>query len=204
MTFRVRSRCRFRQNTLKLFCQCSNCKDVVVVTAIERLDADSIPENWTGNLCERYIQIQSIMPIQSEPVAPEDTPKPVAKEFVEGLSVLRVRAFSSAGNCFRRALEKATNHLLDELGADATDHRGMNLYSRIRALRDRSLIAPQLYDWAEIIRDLGNMGSHGDSDFSEKDAVELKNFTGIFLFYVFTMPAKVRRMRDASHPNDEE
>ena len=138
-----------------------------------------------------------------EPVAPEDTPEDVAKDFVEGLKVLPVEAYRSAGNCFRRALEKATNHLLNELGSDARKHIGKKLYDRIKVLRDNFLITPSLYDWAEIIRDFGNKGSHGEVDFAEEDAVELKNFTEIFLIHVFTMPAKVRKMRITTPPNEK-
>lgn len=203
MTLDVVAICSVSLTRNKLFCQCRNCNDVVVAT-VTVSPMKPVSLQALGNLTDSGVTIDSILPPTGEPCAPQDTPKDVAMDFVEGLRVLQVKAYSSAGNCFRRALEKATYHLLNKLDLGAGEHKDMNLYSRIKLLRDRSLIAPQLYDWAEIIRDLGNKGSHGDVDFSEKDAVELKDFTGIFLIYVFTMPARVHRMRTASPAGEKE
>lgn len=200
VTFDIISFSSVRPILDKLFCRCRNCKDVVIVTTYGT-SVRSIFQEFNGNIHEKGVQIKSSFPLQNEPSAPQDTPKDVAGHFIEGLNVLSVKAYSSAGNCFRRALEKATYHLLEELGSDAIKEKEKNLYSRIKVLRDRSLITPILYEWAEIIREFGNKGSHGDMEFSEKEAAALKNFTGVFLMHVFTMPAEVRRMRDPSSAN---
>lgn len=200
MVFDAISSCFFRRNLHKLFFQCRRCKEVVVVTA-RFAGRNPLSQGRTGDIRDYGVKIQSICPPVSEPVEPEGTPGDVAKDFVEGLKVLSAEAYPSAGNCFRRALEKATKHLINKLGSDSKEHIGKNLYDQIKVLRDNFLITPSLYDWAEIIRDFGNKGSHGDADFAEEDAVELKNFTEIFLIHVFTMPAKVRKIRTTMPPN---
>lgn len=129
---------------------------------------------------------------------PPDTPDDVGRHFTEGLEVLPVKAYNSAATCFRRTLEKATDHLLNALDYDADQRKNMSLFCRIQALHKHELITPLLYEWAHVIREVGNKGAHGETEFSENDAVELKKFTEIFLFYVFTMPASIRKIRDTS------
>ena len=151
-----------------------------------------------GNISNSGVNIQSIYPCQSEPVAPQGTPNDVAEHFVNGLKTLSAKAYPPAGNCFRTTLERATDLLLNGLGLDEKDAKEKSLYSRIKVLRKHCVITQPLYDLADIIRNLGNMGSHGDINFSAEDAVKLKDFTEIFLFHVFTMPARVREVQAAS------
>ena len=197
MTFNVISHCWFSPGIDKVFCQCRNCKDVVVITA-RIVSGGHISQDWSGNICDNGVTIKSIFPSPSKLVVPPATPDDVGDHFTEGLRVLSVKAYPSAANCFRRTLEKATDHLLDELKYDAKKRKSMSLMCRIKALRKHELITQLLYEWADIIRDVGNKGTHGDTDFSEGDAVELKKFTEMFLIHVFTMPASIREMRDGS------
>ena len=194
MTFDVVSGRWFKSNVYKLFCQCRNCNDVVVITA-RTASEKPISQDWSGNICDSGVTIRSIFPSPSKLVVPPATPDDVGDHFTEGLSVLSVKAYPSAANCFRRTLEKATDHLLDELKYDAEKRKNMSLKCRIKALRKHELITQLLYAWADIIREVGNKGTHGDTDFSEGDAVELKEFTEMFLIHVFTMPARIREMR---------
>lgn len=203
MTFNVISWTFVRPNIVKLFCQCRKCRDVAVVAAkLTPMGANT--QKWTENIDGKYVNIQSVFPPPSKPIAPPGTPGEVEVHFIEGLKVLSVDAYHSAANSFRRTLEQATIHLLGELGNDAEKHKDEDLYSRIKALQKYSLITPPLYDWAEIIRKVGNKGTHADSEFSKEDAIELKNFTEMFLVQVFTMPEKVRKMRASTSKNTEE
>ena len=167
---------------------------MVVITA-RIVSGGHISQDWIGNICDYGVKIQSIFPPPSKLVVPPATPDDVGNHFTEGLRVLSVEAYLSAANCFRRTLEKATDHLLGELMYDAEKRKNMSLKCRIEALRKHELINTSLYDWADTIRDVGNKGTHGDTDFSENDAVELKKFTEMFLIHVFTMPARIREMR---------
>ena len=190
MTFDVSESPFLCADGTKFFCQCRSCHDVVVVTGEGNDHYGSTTE----------IEVHSVFPCPSEPSPPPDTPEDVAKPFIEGLTALDVGLINSAGNSFRTALEKATSHLLDGFDASAEDPTRMQLFHRIESLRDNHLITPSLYEWAHLIRDLGNRGTHGDAEFTRGQAVELKNFTEQFLFYVFTMPARVKHIR--GDPNE--
>lgn len=191
MTFDVASSNFFCKGFTKFLCQCRHCEEVVVVTGTEG--------HWNGvdfgEVQNGKISIHSVFPQPSEPVPPPDTPDDVAKPFINGLTALSVGLIDSAGNSFRTTLEKATSHLLERLGTAGQEHAKKSLYNRIEFLKDNHLITPALYDWAHIIRDLGNKGAHSDPEFSESQATELKKFTEQFLYYVFTMPARVESIR---------
>ena len=179
-----------REEVTKYFCQCRNCREVVVITASD------IPDfNSSGNLLDCGVEIYSVFPEPSEPTAPLNTPDHVAKPFIDGLTALSVDLVGPASNSFRTALEKATYHLLKELGSGPKELTKSSLFDRIELLNKNHLITPSLYKWAHIIRDLGNAGTHGDPSLSKNKAVELRKFTEQFLFYVFTMPARVEKIR---------
>ena len=149
--------------------------------------------NSYGDILELGIEPISVSPsIKSN--APRYTPKEVETHFLDGLKILSVGVWSSAGNSFRTTLEKATDYLIENrCEASNVGHR--SLRDRIKFLKEKNMISIQIFEWAEIIRTLGNMGTHGDPEFTEKDACELKHFTEKFLEYVFTMPEEVRKTR---------
>lgn len=146
--------------------------------------------------------VMEVLPALSEPISPSGTPEDVARHFIDGLKVLSVGAFPSAGNCFRTTLEKATNHLLEGAEVDTKKSGQLTLYERIKLLRNENIIAPSIYEWAGIIRKLGNMGTHGDADFTQHEANELRHFTEQFLNYVFSMPERVVKIRSELESSD--
>ena len=190
MAFDVLCSARTRDNFTKSFCQCRNCKDVVVITRTGKLDPKS-----AGNLLALGVEILSVFPEPSEPSAPAHTPGHVAKPFIDGLIALSVDLIGPASNSFRTTLEKATSYLLKDLGSGPLGLTKSSLFDRIEFLNKNHLITPSLYEWAHVIRDLGNAGTHSDPDFSKDQANDLRNFTEQFLIYVFTIPAQVKRSR---------
>ena len=198
--FAIRSSVSLHHNVHKLFCQCRNCRDVVVVSGTFR---NEIPErDLDQNIRISGFVVMEVLPALSEPISPPGTPEDVARHFIEGLKVLSVEAFPSAGNCFRTTLEKATNHLLKGAECDTNRSGKLTLYERIESLRNKNIIAPSIYEWAGIIRKLGNMGTHGDADFTQYEANELRHFTEQFLHYVFSMPERVNKIRSELENSD--
>lgn len=164
---------------------------------------DEIPEaNRNQNIRISGFVVIEVLPALSEPISPSGTPEHVARHFIEGLKVLSVEAFPSAGNCFRTTLEKATNHLLERAEVDTKNSGKLTLYERIELLRSENLIALSIYEWAGIIRKLGNMGTHGDAGFTQHEANELRHFTEQFLHYVFSMPERVNKIRSELENSD--
>ena len=60
--------------------------------------------------------------------------------------------------------------------------KGKNLAQEIDDLASKHIITPDLKDWAQGIRDLGNFGAHPDNDgldqISQEDTKDILNFGG--------------------------
>lgn len=193
MTFDVCPSPFFRNGFVIFFCQCPRCQDVVVVTGKSNFQAHNLI-NFDGDIMELGIEPISVSP-SSKPSVPRHTPEDVERHFIDGIRILSGDVAAAAGNSFRTALEKATDHLLRKSDEDSKLTAG-SLHDRIKLLKKKNLLTPQLFDWAEIIRKWGNMGAHGDSGFTMERAHELKKFTEKFLEYVFTMPEEVKRAQE--------
>ena len=135
---------------------------------------------------ELGIEPISVSP-SSKHSAPGHTPEDVKRHFINGTKILSGDVSAAAGNSFRTALEKATDYLLRKSDEDSKLTAG-SLRDRIELLKKKDLITPQLFECAEVIRKLGNMGAHGDPKFTMERAHELKKLTEKFLEHVFTMP----------------
>ena len=79
----------------------------------------------------------------------------------------------------------------------------MNLVQRIDELNERRLITPAMKDWAHAIRLEGNDATHEeDEDFSEHQAIWMKEFTELFLIYSFTLPARIAAFNKTTKSQD--
>ena len=193
MTFDVCLPPFFRNEFVIFFCQCPRCQNVVLVTGTANFQTHNLI-NFDGDITELGIGPISVSP-SNKPNAPRHTPEDVERHFIDGIKILSVDVSAAAGNCFRTALEKATDHLLRKSDEDSKVTAG-SLHDRIKLLKKKNLITPQLIEWAEVIRSWGNMGTHGDPEFTIEQAHELKKFTEKFLEYVFTMPEEVKKARE--------
>ena len=96
---------------------------------------------------------------------------------------------------FRKVLQRTTT----SLQPDEVNFRRMTLESRINVLAERHLITPTMGELAHIIRLDGNEASHEEDDvFTQCQAVQIRDFTELFLIYAFTLPARVEAFREAA------
>jgi hypothetical protein len=66
-----------------------------------------------------------------------------------------------------------------------------NLETRIGTLNKKGLLSDGLHDMAHVIRLEGNEEVHDEPLTDEDDAKQLKDFTEVFLRYLFTLPQQV-------------
>lgn len=62
-----------------------------------------------------------------------------------------------------------------------------NLQSCIRKLYERAIIDEMLHDWANAVRLFGNDAAHTQSNFSQSDARDIKEFTFSFMEYLLDL-----------------
>jgi hypothetical protein len=88
---------------------------------------------------------------------------------------------------FRKVIDIAT------LALDPTLKSRQNLEQRIDALYEAGKLSAGLRGLAHVIRLDGNEEVHEPDLTDEAEASQLKDFTELFLTYVFTMPAAVSK-----------
>jgi hypothetical protein len=87
----------------------------------------------------------------------------------------------------RKVVDVSTQQLL---GEDSKKYG--TIKQRIDALADKNAITPDLKDWAHEIRLGGNDAAHDEDPYTEPEAVELLDFAGLYLTYVYSMPGKLK------------
>lgn len=168
---------------------CQNCHQpvVAVCTASQRqLEAIRPCIGQTDRTTQTRVQIQAIFPqptpLYSHPSLPEDLSK--AFKDVQDMAREGITPAFIIGGC-RAVLENA----LSKLGG-----AGDSLYAQIQDLRQKGLITATLEDWASIIRKTGNRALH-EMKGTPEEAVELVNFTKVFLQFTFELPAEIARLK---------
>lgn len=125
--------------------------------------------------------------------APAHSPPRIAADYTDALHNLQQQRPQPAGMMFRRVLEQAIGEIARAQGV--TLKKGRTLKARLEALSASGLLAPEMYALADQIRDDGNEAAHGDTPFDMASAEQLRDFTELFLTYVFALPAKMARVK---------
>lgn len=125
---------------------------------------------------------------------PDHLPDNVANCFREGGASYNIGAYNAAAAMFRLALDLGTKGLLpsepaEEGGPNSAQRK--RLFDRLNYLFDKRLIAPELADLADCVREDGNDGAH-DGTLGKADAEDLVDFTQQLLERVYSEPARLR------------
>jgi hypothetical protein len=125
---------------------------------------------------------------------PEHLPDNVLNCYNEGAASFNIGAYNAAASMFRLALDLATKGLLPDLSAEdggPNSAQRKRLYDRLNYLFEKRLIAPELAELADCVREDGNDGAH-DGTLGKADAEDLTDFTQQLLERVFSEPARLR------------
>lgn len=119
-------------------------------------------------------------------------PAVLVARFSEAESCLRVRAYNAAAVMCRRTMEQVCSELT------AT---GRNLYEQLADLRQRGILDPNLLEWANGLRALGNVGAHaGSEDVTAQDARDSLEFARAVIDYVFAYKRKFEEFKARRTP----
>jgi Domain of unknown function (DUF4145) len=201
------------QHWFEVFSVCRNCRRSTIflisqkeINWNEREDW-AHPERHKGSLnryfnADRFISLVDKARINS----PEHTPSNIAAVFSEGSSSVAVSNWNAAGAMFRLAINLATQPLLPSGPTPGLTHRKRrDLGPRVGWLMENGLIAQDLYDLSECIREDGNDGAH-DGTLTKEDAADLLDFTVALFERMFTEPERLRlakERRDKRRTPDE-
>jgi hypothetical protein len=118
----------------------------------------------------------------TNPSIHSSVPVEVKNAMSEAERCLAVHASNACGAMARRAMSA----LCQDKGAVGTD-----LYKQLLDLKDRHLITPDLYEWAEELRIVGRSGAHPEwEDVTQEDADYAVKFLREIIKYVYINPAE--------------
>ncbi len=115
-------------------------------------------------------------------------PDPVLAAFNEAQVCLKNKAYVATAIMCRKTLE-----------AVCSDHSvtGGTLANSLNKMRDKGLLDPRLFEWAEALRIAGNEAAHDVAvSVSVDDAKDYVEFTDALLQYVYTFRDKFKSFQD--------
>ncbi|QNI38497.1 DUF4145 domain-containing protein [Edaphobacter sp. 4G125] len=124
-------------------------------------------------------------------------PDSIKKAFKEAVACFKAKAFTASAIMCRKTLEG----LCAEHGIKAP-----NLSQSLKKLKDNQIIEARLFEWAEMLRTLGNEAAHGvECTISKEDCQDTLDFTEALVQYVFTYQDQFQRFqkRRKKNPSDE-
>jgi hypothetical protein len=123
-------------------------------------------------------------------------PKTIRSAYDGGMHCLGAHCPRAAAVMFRRVLEAMVN---DKGSAAAQTAADKNLAQGLKVMADEHVLQPALAEWATEIRVVGNVGAHLDpiKDVALDEARELARLTRQLLEYLYELPARVARNRQA-------
>ena len=121
----------------------------------------------------------------------KDIPKNISKVFNEATICL-------SANCPRASVVMA-RRTLEAIAFDKGETSKKVLFKKLNALTDKGILHPNLSDWANEIRLIGNIGAHFDpiTEVSTEDAKDLISFVRELIRYLYELPAELDRKRSS-------
>ena len=183
-----------------VFAYCRACESSVVVEAQSSGATGSVLVDWTAD--PGHVSLKRMHPHwnTTSTSAPEHTPDPIAKDFVEGLECLRRGSFNAAGMMFRKTLQRATTAIADGAGIGPFKSK-TPLQHRIDALAEHNLLTESMRDLAVAVKLDGNAAAHEEEqEFDKAAATQTKEFVELFLLYTLSLPERVKRASPGGQP----
>ncbi|ASC05223.1 DUF4145 domain-containing protein [Acetobacter pasteurianus] len=146
--------------------------------------------NQGGDITSR-VEISDISPPPPKPTIPLFLPDNVERAFIEGERSRISGNVCAAGMTYRRSLELATK----DKARDIPGASGKSLAVRIRILAENQLLTPDIRDWADHIRIIGNESAHDEDEPSPQEIADLGNLTRMMLVYLYELSGQVQRMK---------
>ncbi|MCI1437077.1 MAG: DUF4145 domain-containing protein [Acetobacter indonesiensis] len=158
-----------------------NVVTLPLMVSISRSDTDI-----TGR-----VDISDISPAPEKPNIPLFLPVNVEKAFIEGERSKIAGNVCAAGMTYRRALELATK----DKARNIPEANGVQLARRIKILEEKRFLTPDIRDWADHIRILGNESAHEEGEPTPQEIVDLGNLTRMTLVYLYELPGQILQMK---------
>lgn len=170
------------------FLTCNTCQMGVLIHLKTHNGWSFAQEPFRGDLSFEEFQarymITMIAPQPPQPRSIDSLPDNVAATFREAELNFADGRFPSAGQSYRKAIERALKKL-------HPDGKGM-LNARIRALEKENALPHSMIALLDSVKLLGNDSAHEEEDPEKEDVEAARDFTALLLTYLFELPARVQ------------
>ncbi|PKP20477.1 MAG: hypothetical protein CVU05_09040 [Bacteroidetes bacterium HGW-Bacteroidetes-21] len=156
-----------------LLTKCKTCQCVSLYNVVEG-DCENVLD-W--NLCFPHIQNLNA-----------DIPVEISNLYREALRVENV-----SHTAFAILTRKTIELLCKDKGAT-----GKDLYSKLKFLVDRGILPQTIYEMADSIRIIGNIGAHDSSIRLNLFEIQtIKDFILAMIEYVYVAPSKIKKLKES-------
>ena len=167
---------------ISIFARCKVCGQGIVVHA-GRTGNHQLPDRHYGVRIFEQFPLIRVSPRPPTATTVRNLPENVAASFAEAEKCFVVGHASAATVMYRKAMERSLKHLEPE----ATG----KLVNRIRALAKSQALPDTMVSLLDEVREFGNDGAHEEVDPDPEDVQMARDFTRLFLTYVFELPADI-------------
>jgi hypothetical protein len=127
-------------------------------------------------------------PAVPEPIIPGHLPSDVERAYLQAERNFPIEGNEdAAGTMYRKALDVGLKKIDPTL-------TGM-LGAKLKKLGDAGKLTPDILEWADQIRELGNEAAHDEAQPTREDLATLRAFTEMVMRYLFTLPGMVAERR---------
>ncbi|MGJ5805994.1 DUF4145 domain-containing protein [Streptomyces europaeiscabiei] len=158
-------------NTLRVrLIECPDCGQAIVISQTE--DADG----WsTAN---------QVFPYVRDPLS-SSVPVSLRREYEEAVTCYKAKAYTATAVMVRRTLEGVCSD------QGVAGDRRQTLVRSLELLKERNLIDPRLFEWAQALRVLGNEGAHFTGrPVAKDDARDALDLAQALLEYLYVLSVK--------------
>jgi Domain of unknown function (DUF4145) len=174
----------------QLMALCLRCPKCEFPSAAILLKNDPKPQwqaghDYPGDPQDMDWSILRLWPEPPKPTIPESLPPDIERIYLQAERNFPIAGNEeAAGTMYRKALDVGLKRI--DPSAKGT------LAARIQALAANHKLTPDIAEWSDHIRDLGNDAAHEDSPPTPEELDDLRNFTEMVMRYLFSLPELVK------------
>jgi len=138
-----------------------------------------------GDLTQYKWEVVKFWPVAPGPLIPEHLPPEIERVYLQAERNFPISGNEeAAGTMYRKALDVGLKMIAPSVTG--------TLKGRIEKLVQQNRLTPELGEWADQIRLLGNEAAHEIDQPTREEVEALRNFSDLVLRYLFTLPAMVK------------
>ena len=158
-----------------------------------QLMASQLQANFSGDPTTVRWSIVGFWPEAPKPAVPEFLPPDVERAYLQAERNFTVSGNEEAsGTMYRKALDVGLKKI--DLKLSGT------LGAKLKKPAQQGTLTPEISEWADHVRALGNDAAHEEDAIPRNDLEDLRNITEMVLRYLFTLPNMIKKRRGEKLP----